>query len=63
MKLIKSKYSGLKVVKIGEPFKGGQCSGEFVPYEVILNDGSTKKFRIQLRNDNQNKVWLVNGGL
>ena len=63
MKLMKSHYGGLKVVKIGEPFKSGLFPGEFVPYEVILSDGSTKKHNLALRNDNKNKVWLVNGGL
>jgi outer membrane lipoprotein-sorting protein len=63
LKLMKNKYGGLKVVKIGEPFKSGLYPGEFVPYEVILSEGETKKFNIALRNDNKNKVWLVDGGL
>jgi outer membrane lipoprotein-sorting protein len=63
MKIIKSKYSGLKVVKIGEPFKSGLYPGEFVPYEVILSNGSTREFNLAIRNDNENKVWLVDGGL
>lgn len=63
MKLMKSHYGGLKVVKIGEPFKSGLFPGEFVPYEVVLSDGNTKKFNLALRNDNKNKVWLVSGGL
>jgi hypothetical protein len=63
MKHLKSRYGGLKVIKIGEPFKSGLYSGEFVPYEVVLSDGSTKKHNIALRNDNKNKVWLVDGGL
>jgi outer membrane lipoprotein-sorting protein len=63
MKLIKRKFSGLKVVKIGEPFKSGLFPGEFVPYEVVLSDGNTNKFNLALRNDNKNKVWLVSGGL
>ena len=56
-------FGGLKVVKIGESFKSGTYCGEFVPYEVILNDGTIKKHNIALRNDNKNKVWLVDGGL
>jgi outer membrane lipoprotein-sorting protein len=63
LKIIKMKYGGLKVIKIGESFKSGKYLGEFVPYEVILNDGSHKKHNIAIRNDNKNKVWLVDGGL
>lgn len=63
MKFLKSKFGGLKVIKIGEPFKSGLYSGEFVPYAVVLSDGSTKKHNLALRNDNKNKVWLVDGGL
>ncbi|WP_320053610.1 hypothetical protein [uncultured Acetobacteroides sp.] len=63
MKLIKRKCSGLKVVKIGEPFKSGLYPGEYVPCEVVLRDGYTRKICLALRNDNENKVWLVDGGL
>ena len=63
MQIYKKKYGGLKVIKIGETFKSGLYPGEFVPYEVKLNDGSIKKHKLALRNDNKNKVWVVDGGL
>jgi hypothetical protein len=62
-KLILSMYGGLQVIKIGEPFKSGLYPGEFVPYKIKLSDGGTKNFRLAIRNDNKNKVWMVDGGL
>lgn len=61
--VIKKQFAGLKVIKVGEPFKSGLYPGEFVPYHIILKDGSVRKHKLALRNDNKNKVWLVDGGL
>jgi hypothetical protein len=63
MSFLKNKYGGLEVIKIGEPFKSGHHRCEFVPFEVKLSDGSIRKHNIALRNDNKNKVWVVDGGL
>lgn len=63
MLMIKKIFGGLEVIKIGEPFKSGLFPGEFVPYKVKLPDGTIKDFRLALRNDNKNKVWIINGGL
>jgi outer membrane lipoprotein-sorting protein len=63
MPIIKKNYGGLEVIKIGESFKSGLYKGEFVPYEVKLPDGTIKKHNIALRNDNKNRVWIVDGGL
>jgi outer membrane lipoprotein-sorting protein len=63
MKIFKMRYGGLEVIKIGESFKSGLYKGEYVPYEVKLKNGFVKKFKMALRNDNKNKVWLVDGGL
>lgn len=60
---LKEKFGGLTLVKLGEPFKSGQYAGEFVPYEIRLKSGEIKRFNLALRNDNSNKVWLVDGGL
>ena len=62
-KMLENKYGGCEVIKIGEGFKSGIYPGEFVPYEIKLKDGSLKHWKIALRNDNPNKVWLVDGGL
>jgi outer membrane lipoprotein-sorting protein len=62
VKKIKEYFGGLKVISIGEPFKSGMYQGEFVPYEIQFKSGETKKFNLAVRNDNPNKVWLVDGG-
>ncbi len=62
-KMLGDFYGGLQVIKIGEPFKSGIYPGEFVPYEIKLTNGNTKSFKLALRNDNPNKVWIVDGGL
>ena len=54
---------GTKVIRTGKPFKSGMYPGVFVPYEVSLSNGSTKKWNLALRNDNQNKEWVIDGGI
>ncbi len=63
MSSIENKYGGLQVLTIGESFKSGEYPGEFVPYEIKLPDGTVKKAKLALRNDNKNKVWVVDGGI
>jgi outer membrane lipoprotein-sorting protein len=58
----KEKAGGLKVIRIGEPFKSGDYAGEFVPYVIKLKSGEIIKHNLALRNDNPNKVWRVDGG-
>ena len=62
VKEVKDKFGGLTLVKLGEPFKSGQYPGEFVPYEIKLKSGKTIKHNLAVRNDNPNKVWIVDGG-
>jgi len=62
IKKIKEYFGGLKVITIGEPFKSGLYPGEFVPYEIKLKSGEIKKFNLVVRNDNRNKIWVVDGG-
>lgn len=59
---LKEYYGGLKIINIGEPFKSGIYHGEFVPYEIEFKSGEKKKFNLAVRNDNPNKVWVVDGG-
>lgn len=60
--IVKRIYGGLEVVSIGEPFRSGLYRGYFVPYEVKLRDGRTKKHNLALRNDNPQQRWMVDGG-
>jgi len=59
---IKQIYGGLQVVSIGKAFKSGLYPGYFVPYEVRLRDGSTKKLKLAVRNDNPSGRWVIDGG-
>jgi hypothetical protein len=59
---VKGYYGGLEVVSIGEPFRSGLYPGYFVPYEVRLRGGSTKKWKLAVRNDNPAAHWVVDGG-
>lgn len=63
MNTIEKYYGGLKVLRIGESFKSGLYPGEFVPYMIKLPDGSVRNTKLALRNDNKNKVWVVDGGI
>ena len=60
---IKKYLGGLKVVSIGEPFQSKPYLGWFVPYEIIMKSGETKKHNLSVRNDNPAKRWIVDGGL
>lgn len=53
----------IEVLNIGASFKSGQYPGEFVPCKVKFNDGTKREFNLALRNDNKNKVWVIDGGL
>ena len=59
---VKRAYGGLEVISIGEPFQSGLYGGFFVPYEIRLPDGSMKKWKLAVRNDNPARRWVVDGG-
>jgi outer membrane lipoprotein-sorting protein len=58
----KKEFGGLMIVSIGKSFKSGQYPGEFVPYEVKLKSGISRKMNLALRCDNKGKRWWVDGG-
>ena len=64
---MKDDLGGLEVVNIGQHFKGKISGllypGVYVPYEIKLPSGETKKFNLAIRNDNPAKRWQVDGGL
>jgi len=62
VKKVKEEFGGLTVIKIGEPFKSGLYRGVFVPYEIKFKSGKVKKYNLAVRNDNPNKMWVVDGG-
>ena len=60
---LKEYLGGMQIVSIGEPFKSGKYPGEFVPYTIKLKDGKIHEHNLSLRNDNKNKVWIIDGGI
>ncbi|UCC31321.1 MAG: zf-HC2 domain-containing protein [Phycisphaerales bacterium] len=56
-------FGRLEIVSIGEPFQSGQYRGWFVPYEIKLWWGGTKKHNLALRNDNPAGRYIVDGGI
>lgn len=56
-------FNRLKIISLGEPFKSGTYPGWFVPYEIQLKDGETRKHNLAVRDDmNPNHLWQVDGG-
>ena len=51
------------MISIGEPFQSGLYTGWYVPYEVVLPDGTRKKMNLAVRNDNPAHRWVWDGGL
>ena len=60
---LKEYLGGLEIIEIGEPFQSGSYVGYFVPYEILLRYGETKKNNLAIRNDNPAKRWILDGGL
>jgi hypothetical protein len=60
---VKHLYGGLQVVSIGKAFKSGLYAGYYVPYEIRLRDGSTRKWNLAVRNDNPSGRWMFDGGI
>lgn len=60
--VVKQVYGGLQVISIGEPFQSGLYPGYLVPYQVRLRDGSTKTYKLAVRNDNPAHRWIIDGG-
>ncbi len=59
---VRRTYGGIQVVSIGEPFQSGLYRGWFVPYEIKMPDGRTKKWNLAVRNDNPQHRWKIDGG-
>lgn len=53
---------GLEVISIGEPFQSGIYPGWFVPYEIKIRSGEVRKSNLAIRNDNEKKQWMLDGG-
>ena len=56
-------YKGLEVKSIEKAVKSGLYPGRFVKCKVVLPNGKKETLTLALRNDNKEKVWLIDGGL
>ena len=63
MKVVEARYKGLEVKSIGKPFSSGLYPGKFIKCKVTMPDGSKETLVLALRNDNKQRVWVVDGGL
>jgi outer membrane lipoprotein-sorting protein len=61
--MMKDHLGGLEVISIGEPFQSAGYAGWFVPYEIRLKSGDTKKHNLAIRNDNQAHRFQLDGGI
>jgi hypothetical protein len=59
----KEALDGMEVVSLGKPFSQQGYPGMFVPYEIRLKNGETKKFNLAIRRDNPARRWMVDGGI
>ncbi len=59
---MKLEYGGLQVISVGKSFKSGLYTGKYVPYEVKLKSGNIQKYNLAVRNDNPEKLWVIDGG-
>jgi outer membrane lipoprotein-sorting protein len=60
---MKNYLGGLEIVSIGEAFQSANYRGWFVPYEIKLRSGKTKKHNLALRKDNRAKRFELDGGI
>lgn len=60
---LKRYLGGLKLINLGKAFKSPGYGGYFVPYEIKLKDGYTKKMNLAVRNDNPAHRYVVDGGI
>jgi hypothetical protein len=59
---IKAYVAGLQIVSLGESFTSQGNEARFVPYEIKLKSGETKKHNLALKRDRKSNRWFVDGG-
>ena len=62
LKPVITRFSGSRLLRVGQPFSSGIYGGIYVPYEIRLKSGDTLAGNIAIRNDNAYKTWNVDGG-
>ncbi|HTL59966.1 MAG TPA: zf-HC2 domain-containing protein [Candidatus Limnocylindrales bacterium] len=59
---IQQYVAGLQIVSLGESFTSQGNEARFVPYEIKLKSGETKKHNLALKRDRKTNRWFVDGG-
>lgn len=54
---------GVTLVSLGTPFKSAVIPSDFVPYEIQLANGSTKKHNLALKKHPKTGGWFIDGGI
>jgi len=60
---LKDYLGGVEIVSLGQAFTSKGYRGRFVPYEIKLKSGDTKKHNLAIRKDNPAGRWQVDGGI
>jgi hypothetical protein len=63
---LKEGLGGLEIVQLGEPFQSviSLLNGDwFVPYEIKLKDGTTRKWNLALRKNDTARRFIIDGGI
>ncbi|MDR0842045.1 MAG: hypothetical protein LBP68_01340 [Acidobacteriota bacterium] len=60
---VRQTFGGLKVIHLGESFTSKIYPGAFVPYEIRLANGETKKHNLALKHNVRTGRWFFDGGL
>jgi hypothetical protein len=62
--LLEEAHRPTELLFLGEPFRGGNYPGVYVPYRVRFGkEGRVKEYNLALRNDNHQRRWVYDGGI
>ena len=60
---IKQHLARLKIVNLGASFTSAASPAVFVPYEIELRNGQTRKHNLALKKHPKAGRWLIDGGI
>jgi len=56
-------WGGCKIKSIGDPLQPATYGGVYVQVEITCPGNKTEKLTLALRNDNPQKIWILDGGI
>jgi len=60
---LKDLMFGMELISLGEPFQSENDTFHwFVPYKIKFKNGEIKEWNLALRNDNEAKRYIFDGG-